>query len=342
MASERVKGERKSSLLLKIAGTSSVFVLFAILVTAVLGITGMQTLSLQAALQMGNARFKGDIASFEFMVNQEYGKPRLVDGALVDKNGNSLYQQYGIVDWVSSNLDIVATIFVRDKDDFRRISTSIKDASGKRAIDTMLGTSSAAYKPIMSGVDYYGNAVILGKNYLTAYRPMFAPGSKDIIGIYFVGIEMSVIREQINQNRNAQIMRLVITAAVLLLLSILLNTMVIRFVVLKPVVATVARLKELSEGEGDLTKSLAVTHHDEISDMAHYFNLTIEKIRKLIVDIKKQASALSDIGNELSGNMSKTASEMNSITGLVQSMKSKMKIRMKNAIALIAERKNRS
>ncbi|MCL2318755.1 MAG: methyl-accepting chemotaxis protein [Treponema sp.] len=324
MASEPNAIKKNRGLLVKIAGTSSVFVLLSIAVTAVFGIAGMQTLSLQAALQMGNARFKGDIASFEFIFNQEYGQPKLANGTLVDKNGNSLYEQYKIVDWVSANLDIVATIFVRDKDDFRRISTSIKDASGKRAIDTMLGTGSAAYKPVMSGVDYYGNAVILGKDYLTAYRPMFAPGSRDIIGIYFVGIEMAVIRDQIYQHRNDQIMRLVLIAAGLLLLSILLNALVIRMAVIKPIASTVERLKELSEGEGDLTKSLAVLHHDEIGDMVHYFNLTIEKIRDLIINIKHQAAALSGIGNELSGNMSKTSSEMNSITSHVRDLKSRV------------------
>ncbi|MDR0721808.1 MAG: methyl-accepting chemotaxis protein, partial [Treponema sp.] len=75
----------------------------------------------------------------------------------------------------------------------------------------------------------------------------------------------------------------------------------------KPILQVSAMLKDISQGEGDLTKRIAITTKDEIEDLAHYFNLTIEKIRSLIVIIKQQSISLFDIGSELSSNMTETA-----------------------------------
>ncbi|MDR2029182.1 MAG: HAMP domain-containing protein, partial [Treponema sp.] len=67
----------------------------------------------------------------------------------------------------------------------------------------------------------------------------------------------------------------------------------------KPIVNVSLTLKDISEGEGDLTKSINVKSKDEIGDLARYFNQTLEKIKNMVVIIKQQAVALFDIGNEL-------------------------------------------
>jgi len=58
---------------------------------------------------------------------------------------------------------------------------------GNRVIDTVLDPKSAAYPSVQSGKEYSGDVVILGKNYIGEYRPLFASGGKDVIGILFVG-----------------------------------------------------------------------------------------------------------------------------------------------------------
>jgi methyl-accepting chemotaxis protein len=90
--------------------------------------------------------------------------------------------------------------------------------------------------------------------------------------------------------------------------------------IVKPILSVISMLKDISEGEGDLTKRINLTSKDEIGDMAHYFNLTLEKIRGLIVIIKQQSVSLADIGSELSTNMSDTASAMNEISANIQSI----------------------
>ncbi|MDR0602453.1 MAG: methyl-accepting chemotaxis protein [Treponema sp.] len=81
-----------------------------------------------------------------------------------------------------------------------------------------------------------------------------------------------------------------------------------------------AILREISGGEGDLTKRVKVTGKDEIDELAIHFNLTLEKIKNLVTVIKHLSINLFDIGNELAANMNETASAVNGITANMQSI----------------------
>jgi methyl-accepting chemotaxis protein len=114
-----------------------------------------------------------------------------------------------------------------------------------------------------------------------------------------------------------------ITIAIVLISIVI--TVVILFLIInnvtKPIVFVTNTLKDISEGEGDLTKTIALHSKDEIGDLARYFNATLEKIKTLIVTIKTQAVALFDIGNELASNMTETAAAINEITANIQGLK---------------------
>jgi methyl-accepting chemotaxis protein len=92
----------------------------------------------------------------------------------------------------------------------------------------------------------------------------------------------------------------------------------------KPIVRVAETLKDIAEGEGDLTRSIIVQSNDEVGDLAKYFNLTLEKIKNLVINIKKEAKQLSDIGNDLASNMNETASAINEITANIQSIKGRV------------------
>jgi methyl-accepting chemotaxis protein len=83
-------------------------------------------------------------------------------------------------------------------------------------------------------------------------------------------------------------------------------------------------LRDISEGEGDLTRTITVSSKDEIGDLAKYFNMTLEKIKRLIVTIKDEAGTLSGIGGDLASNMTETAAAINEITANIQSIKGRV------------------
>jgi methyl-accepting chemotaxis protein len=115
---------------------------------------------------------------------------------------------------------------------------------------------------------------------------------------------------------------------ILAVVSILITAGISSFLargIIKPILGVISMLRDISEGEGDLTKRINITSKDEIGDMAHYFNLTLEKIRSLIVIIKQQSVSLADIGSELSNNMTNTAAAMNEISTNIQNINGQVK-----------------
>jgi methyl-accepting chemotaxis protein len=134
-----------------------------------------------------------------------------------------------------------------------------------------------------------------------------------------LGTAKTLILEEIN----AMIVYTIIVVAV----AIVILGLIVFFVsgsITKPIVGVALTLKDISEGEGDLTKTVVIKSKDEIGDLARYFNATLEKIKKLVVTIKKQSAALFDIGTELASNMAETAAAVNEITANIQSIKGRV------------------
>ena len=132
-------------------------------------------------------KLNGDINAAKLYVDDHYGAMELAGEKLVDDNGKPIAGNYEMVDNVADDLGVVATVFVREGRDFKRISTNIRKQDGSRAVGTYLGTDSDAYQPVMNANLYIGEADILGKPYLTAYDPVVS-GKGEIIGILFLGL----------------------------------------------------------------------------------------------------------------------------------------------------------
>ncbi len=83
---------------------------------------------------------------------------------------------------------------------------------------------------------------------------------------------------------------------------------------IKPIKLTLSILKNISEGEGDLTARLPVQGYGEISDLSIYFNRTMEKIRSAIETVGCNIAGMQGVGQNLSNNMIGTASAVNQIS----------------------------
>lgn len=130
-------------------------------------------------------------------IESSYGTLTQGDGTLLDSNGNSIEGRHEVVDSILEDLGDKSTIFVKEKDDFKRISTNIMDANNERAIGTYLGTDHNAYEAVMNGDLYIGEAEILGDNYYTAYKPI-KDQNENVIGLLFVGIPTETLDNIIN------------------------------------------------------------------------------------------------------------------------------------------------
>jgi methyl-accepting chemotaxis protein len=114
---------------------------------------------------------------------------------------------------------------------------------------------------------------------------------------------------------------------ILAIIALAIAIVVIFFIansIVKPISKVSHTLKDISEGEGDLTKVIDYNSKDELGDLAHYFNMTLEKIKKLVITIKQQAVALFNTGTELSSTMTQTAAAVTEINTNIQNIKGRV------------------
>lgn len=81
----------------------------------------------------------------------------------------------------------------------------------------------------------------------------------------------------------------------------------------KPINRTVAMLKDIAEGEGDLTRRLDVQSQDELGEMARWFNIFMAKLQSMIKEIASDSNALETSSASLSaiaGQLAKGADDM--------------------------------
>jgi methyl-accepting chemotaxis protein len=109
-----------------------------------------------------------------------------------------------------------------------------------------------------------------------------------------------------------------------ILILIVVASIILSRSISKPIVKVADTLKDIAQGEGDLTRTIAANSKDEIGSLALYFNETLAKTRNLVLTIKKEAATLSGIGSDLASNMNETAAAVNEITANIQSIKGRV------------------
>lgn len=110
--------------------------------------------------------------------------------------------------------------------------------------------------------------------------------------------------------------------AVLLLVGLVVYLLVGR--VITRVKMTAESLRDMAEGEGDLTRRLEVRGADELDGLAQYVNANLENMAVMVGAIKREAGTLQESGSDLSSNMTETAAAINQITANIESIRDRV------------------
>ncbi len=120
------------------------------------------------------------------------------------------------------------------------------------------------------------------------------------------------------------------TIALISAVSIALAAVLIFFAansIVGPINKAVAGLKDIAQGEGDLTLRLAVASKDEVGDLAMWFNTFIEKLQKMVgkisdntKDVNLSIKELSNIASALSKNAEETSGRANNVATAAEEM----------------------
>ncbi len=96
--------------------------------------------------------------------------------------------------------------------------------------------------------------------------------------------------------RNSIIVTTVIATALVIVFLLLVSRSIVG-----PLNQAVFGLKDIAEGEGDLTMRLDVKTKDEVGELANWFNAFVEKLHGVISDVGSNIRTLNDSAGDLSG-----------------------------------------
>ena len=150
-----------------------------------------------------------------------------------------------------------------------------------------------------------------GINKIASYAAMRTTGWKVIL---------QAPKEEFMGTVNELRLEMLIIGAVILLTTLVTVYLVARAMV-KPINVVVSALKDIAQGEGDLTVRLPVHGNDEVTDLSEYFNETIAKIAASIKQIGVNSNTMEEIGNELASNMTETAGAVHQISANIDGVK---------------------
>ena len=99
----------------------------------------------------------------------------------------------------------------------------------------------------------------------------------------------------------------------------------------RPIVRASDMLKDIAQGEGDLTKRLPIESRDEVGEMANWFNLFIENMQAIIRAVQKNAeqvneevSELNGISEQASAGSAQTSEKANTVAAATEEMSANM------------------
>jgi len=110
--------------------------------------------------------------------------------------------------------------------------------------------------------------------------------------------------------------------ALIVTLTVVMLTSLVGRSISKSLNLTLARLKDIARGEGDLTVRLEIRSRDELEELANWFNIFIENLQHLIRDIADNAKILNTFASDMfsiSSLMSSGADEVSEKSGSVAS-----------------------
>ncbi|MCX7023622.1 MAG: methyl-accepting chemotaxis protein [Spirochaetes bacterium] len=117
----------------------------------------------------------------------------------------------------------------------------------------------------------------------------------------------------------AQFLFIALGAAVVLMTAV--TVFLFARAAVRPVSLTADAIRDIAEGEGDLTRSLDVHRADEVGALAESFNRFTESLRVSILRVQDSTATLAGTGSDLSADMDRTAVAVENILGSIRRTK---------------------
>lgn len=101
----------------------------------------------------------------------------------------------------------------------------------------------------------------------------------------------------------------------------------------------VDRVKDIAEGERDLTKRIEVTTEDEIGELAKWFNTFMDKLHEILCQVSSNTESLAAAGNEIAASSREQAHGVESQKGQTDQVATAMQ-EMSSTVQQVSENSN--
>ncbi len=142
------------------------------------------------------------------------------------------------------------------------------------------------------------------------------------------------------QSINKSITTQVVVAVCIIVALIIAIILTLNIIVTRSINNVVSGLKDVAQGEGDLTKRLEIKSKDEVGELAGWFDVFLEKLQNIITGIVGNSGKLDSSSNELlniSQLMSKGADNISSKSNTVATSAKEMSSNMTSIAAAVEE-----
>ncbi len=119
-------------------------------------------------------------------------------------------------------------------------------------------------------------------------------------------------------------------------LSVSLTGFIVKRSISSPLKNTVAMVKDIAEGKGDLTKRLAIKYEDEVGEVSRWVNAFIENIQWMVKNIVRDTETIKTASSELSvlsGKLNRNSEQMVGRANTVSAAAEEMAVNMESIAA---------
>lgn len=135
------------------------------------------------------------------------------------------------------------------------------------------------------------------------------------VGVLAIGVSTDVISSQLRADMGFAVVLLILTVSMGMV-----GAYIFSILIMQPITAVVDRLKDIAEGEGDLTKRMPVGVDDEIGQLSIAFNKFLDRLEQMIRQIADAGGQIgSSVGaiNNITSTVADGAEKQSNQTTLV-------------------------
>lgn len=178
----------------------------------------------------------------------------------------------------------------------------IFDESGSAFANFAARGTAASSLPVRPGP----NAILRHEDlgYIELYEPINMDG--DMIGTIYLRVSLREYQQVVSAYLTSAFGIVIGIAAMALAISFFVQRSIVT-----PINQVVDALRDIAEGDGDLTQRIKVTSDDEVGQLAHWFNVFVGRIHGVVTKFKDSSFNLTSAAEQLSATTNQTANGAN-------------------------------